>query len=107
MLTSLHLEMEADSASEALWVFVSLEDGECSQSVTLELYWCFDFIGSFADYLLDICHRHYAVMRLMRFSRQSCKTEELLDEMARCSHIENDMQGDNCGVGVLPTFCDV
>jgi len=48
-------------------------------TVTLELYCCSDFIGSFANYLLDICHRHYAVMRLMRFSRQSCKTE-LLDK---------------------------
>jgi hypothetical protein len=27
MLTWLHLEMEADLAPEALWVFVSLEDG--------------------------------------------------------------------------------
>jgi len=73
MLTSLHLEMEADPASEALWVSVSLEDGVCSQSVTSELYWRSDFIGSFANYLLDICHRRYAVMRLMmRFSRQSC-----------------------------------
>lgn len=44
-------------------------------------------------------------MRLMRFSKQNCKTEPL-DEMARCSQIENDMQGDDCGVGALPTFHD-
>jgi len=105
MLTSLHLEMEADPAPEALWIFVSLEDGVCSQSLTSELYWCSDLIGSFANYLFDIRHRHYAVMRLLRYSRQSCKTE-LLDEGTRCSQIENDMQGGDCGVGALPTFHD-